>query len=72
MTRSFILVLSILVISSIPIFAQAIPEDSLYLGQTPPGNIRKVFNLTADQGYFAAEKIAIRAIFIRARGIFSS
>lgn len=59
MTQSFILVLSILVISWIPIFAQAIPEDSLYLGQTPPGNIRKVFNLTADQGYFAAEKIAI-------------
>ena len=53
------LVISILVVSSMSIFAQSIPEDSLYLGQTPPGNIRKVFNLNVDQGYFAAEKIAI-------------
>jgi hypothetical protein len=52
-------VISMMVISSFSLIAQSIPEDSLYLGQTPPGNIRKVFNLTADQGYFAAEKIAI-------------
>ena len=53
------LTIAILVISSMSLSAQSIPEDSLYLGQTPPGNIRKVFNLTVDQGYFAAEKIAI-------------
>ncbi|RPI59182.1 MAG: hypothetical protein EHM44_12580 [Ignavibacteriales bacterium] len=53
------LVISMLVISSILLSAQTIPDDSLYLGQTPPGNIRKIFNLTVDQGYFAAEKIAI-------------
>ena len=50
---------AMLAISSMSIYPQAIPEDSLYLGQTPPGNIRKVFNLNVDQGYFAAEKIAI-------------
>ncbi len=39
--------------------SQPIPMDSLYLGQTPPGNTRKIFNLTADPGYYAVEKIAI-------------
>lgn len=39
--------------------AQPIPADSLYLGQIPPGNIRKLFNLSADQGYYVVEKIAI-------------
>ena len=53
------LTIAILVISSMSLSAQSIPEDSLYLGQTPPRKIRKVFNLTVDQGYFAAEKIAI-------------
>ena len=53
------LTISMLAISSMSLSAQSIPEDSLYLGQTPPGNIRKLFNLNADQGYFAAEKIAI-------------
>ena len=54
-----LLINGMLVISFMSLYAQAIPEDSLYLGQTPPGNIRKIFNLTVDQGYFAAEKIAI-------------
>jgi hypothetical protein len=39
--------------------AQPIPPDSLYLGQTPPGNVRILFNLTTDPGYCAVEKIAI-------------
>jgi hypothetical protein len=39
--------------------AQPIPPDSLYLGQTPPGNVRAIFNLAADPGYSAVEKIAI-------------
>ncbi len=54
-----LLVISILVMSSMSTYAQAIPDDSLYLGQTPPGNIRKKFNFTANQGNYAAEKIAI-------------
>ena len=40
-------------------FAQPIPADSLYLGQTPPGNIPKIFPLPVASGYFAAERIAI-------------
>jgi len=39
--------------------SQPIPQDSLYLGQIPPGNVRKIFNLAADPGYYAVEKIAI-------------
>jgi hypothetical protein len=39
-------------------FAQ-IPTDSLYLGQTPPGNTPKIFNLSVSSGTFAAERIAI-------------
>lgn len=39
--------------------SQPIPMDSLYLGQLPPGNVRKIFNLFADPGYYAVEKIAI-------------
>lgn len=58
MKKLFILFLSI-AITTTYLFAQVIPVDSLYLGQTPPGNIRKIFNLAVDQGYFAAEKISI-------------
>jgi len=39
--------------------AQPIPPDSLYLGQTPPGNIPVIFNLSVSNGSFAAERIAI-------------
>jgi hypothetical protein len=42
-----------------PCFAQSIPKDSLFLGQTPPGNTPKVFPLFVNQGFFAAERIAI-------------
>ncbi|MCX6151429.1 MAG: putative Ig domain-containing protein [Ignavibacteriales bacterium] len=52
-------VISILFISSFSIFAQAIPEDSLYLGQTPPGNTPKIFNLPVTSGHRACERIAI-------------
>jgi hypothetical protein len=51
-------IVSMLVISSFPIFAQAIPEDSLYLGQTPPGNIPIIFNLPVTSGHRACERIA--------------
>lgn len=58
MKRSFILIISISVISS-SLFAQEIPPDSLYLGQTLPGNIPKIFNLPVSPGSFTAERIAI-------------
>jgi len=40
-------------------FSQPIPDSAAYLGQTPPGSTRKIFNLAADPGYTAVEKIAI-------------
>jgi hypothetical protein len=36
-----------------------VPVESLYLGQTPPGNTPKIFPLGVKQGFFAAERIAI-------------
>jgi len=42
-----------------PGFAQTIPSDSLYLGQTPPGNNPKIFKLAVNPGFFAAERITI-------------
>jgi hypothetical protein len=40
-------------------FTQSISTESLYLGQTPPGNTPKIFPLSVKQGFFAAERIAI-------------
>lgn len=40
-------------------FAQSIPTDSLYLGQTPPGDAPKIFSLSVSSGFFAAERITI-------------
>jgi hypothetical protein len=40
-------------------FGQPIPTDSLFLGQTPPGNTPKVFNLPVSPLSFTAERIAI-------------
>lgn len=39
--------------------AQPIPIDSLYLGQTPPDNTLKIFQLPVIPGYFAGDRIAI-------------
>lgn len=39
--------------------SQLVPFDSLYLGQTPPGNEPKIFKLEVTPGKFAAERIAI-------------
>lgn len=41
------------------LFAQPIPPDSLYLGQTPPGAMPQVFQLSVSPGSFAAERITI-------------
>jgi hypothetical protein len=38
---------------------QSIPIQSLFLGQTPPGNTPKIFSLSVNQGFFAAERIVI-------------
>jgi hypothetical protein len=54
-----LLVILMMVISSFKLFAQPIPEDSLYLGQIPPGNIPIVFNLPVTAGHRACERIAI-------------
>jgi hypothetical protein len=40
-------------------FAQPIPIDSLYLGQPPPGNAPKRFNLATSPGFSAVERITI-------------
>jgi hypothetical protein len=40
-------------------FTQSIPAGSLYLGQTPPGNTPKPLPLFVNEGFFAAERIAI-------------
>jgi hypothetical protein len=40
-------------------FTQSIPTGSNYLGQTPPGNTPKALPLFVNQGFFAAERIAI-------------
>ncbi len=54
-----LLLMSTMIISSMSLYAQAIPTDSLYLGQTPPGNTPQIFNLSINKGSFAAERIAI-------------
>jgi hypothetical protein len=41
------------------IAAQPIPNNNLFIGQTPPGNTPKIFPLSVKQGFFAAERIAI-------------
>jgi hypothetical protein len=48
-----------LAISTIAVYAQPIPAESLYLGQTPPGNTPKKFNLAARKSSFVTERIAI-------------
>jgi hypothetical protein len=40
-------------------FTQSIPVESRYLGQTPPGNTPKALPLFVNEGFFAAERIAI-------------
>jgi hypothetical protein len=40
-------------------FTQSKPAESLFMGQNPPGNTPKIFPLYVNQGFFAAERIAI-------------
>jgi hypothetical protein len=40
-------------------FAQKLPTGNLYLGQIPPGNTPKALPLFVNEGFFAAERIAI-------------
>lgn len=46
-------------VSSFSLIAQSIPEESLYLGQTPPGSTPQIFNLSITNGHRACERIAI-------------
>ncbi len=55
--KKFYILLSLMV--SINFLASYSQIDSLYLGQIPPDNTRKIFNLAVDPGYMATEKIAI-------------
>ena len=52
-------IVSMIIISCFSLFAQSIPEDSLYLGQTPPGSTPKMFNLAVTNGHHACERIRI-------------
>lgn len=40
-------------------YSQSIPKDSLYLGQIPPENSPKRFNLSTNNGFAAVERVAI-------------
>jgi len=57
--KTSVLISVLLIICCIRLHSQSIPPDSLYLGQTPPGNNPKIFTLPVDSGFFAAERIAI-------------
>lgn len=52
-------IIFVFVVFSQTIFSQAIPADSLYLGQTAPGDVPKIFSLQVTPGFFAAERITI-------------
>jgi len=54
-----LLLASASIISSIYLYAQEIPQDSLYLSQTPPGSTPQIFNLSVTSGHRACERIAI-------------
>lgn len=41
------------------LYSQSIPADSLYLGQTPPENTPKIFELSVTSGLRAVERITI-------------
>jgi hypothetical protein len=40
-------------------FTQSLPTESWYMGQVPPGNTPKKLPLFVQQGFFAAERIAV-------------
>ncbi len=54
-----ILISAALVFILNPVLAQLIPGDSLFLGHIPPGNKPEKFPLSVNNGFFAAERIAI-------------
>lgn len=55
--RFFSLIISLLI--GFTCLAQTIPIDSMYIGQTPPDDIPKMFNLFASPTFAAVERIAI-------------
>lgn len=57
--RNFALTSILLLLFGNIVSSQPIPPDSLYLGQTLPGKIPQIFNLSVNIGSFAGERIAI-------------
>lgn len=53
-----LLLITTMCISS-TLYAQVIPADSMYLGQTPPGNTPQIFSLPVPSGLIPVERIAI-------------
>ncbi|MBI2417939.1 MAG: T9SS type A sorting domain-containing protein [Ignavibacteriales bacterium] len=60
-TMQKILVVSIVLLSTLSVYGQPIPADSMYLGQAQPQNTPKIFNLPVTSGHRACERIAISA-----------
>jgi len=54
--------LQMLFVFVLTLSAQQIPQDSLYLGQIPPGNTPKIFSLPVNSGSFAAEELRFQMI----------
>jgi hypothetical protein len=54
-----ILLSTVLVLLANACFGQRLKTGDLYLGQTTPGNTPKAFPLKVNEGFFAAERIAI-------------
>jgi hypothetical protein len=54
-----LLVGALSIMSFMSLHAQPIPSDSLYLGQTHPGNVPVIFNLPVTAGLRPVERIAI-------------
>jgi hypothetical protein len=52
-------ILSFMLVLAFNSYSQSIPADSLYLSQTPPGAVPKIFELPVSNGLRAAERIAI-------------
>lgn len=57
MKKLFIIVLVTVVMNNV--YSQQIPVAAKFLGETPPSQTPKPFPLKVDEGYFAAERIAI-------------
>ena len=60
MKKTLLLVVVLFTIMQLT-FCQSIPDNALYLGQTPPGNTQKLFSLSLTAGHSAVERTAFSA-----------